>query len=494
MQPNIRTVVLSLAAVTALNAPALACTVRKSGASALARIQQIGATEWRLSFPGYTTGAVAGGTIAFCAGGLSVPTGGPITSVDSLSMYMDANSGSMLQFSWKNDAKIAENLNTAQPGNWTGFFGRATGAIPAGIDHILTFDVTVAGGTTPAQMIDAVKKCVVGTDDSNAVRSLRGTNRFFLIPTNVVLDDCVRNEKTFHNTRHSTSAARIKGTSENFVYWMQPHLFRKGQGDATGWQGAFQDEDAATAETVQMGFVRYANDDMSPDLSSGGMITNVQFKIFGAGTGKSAAIWRLTTTTKMPLPHHSGIRMVLGRPAAWPTDGLTVHLQDGATTKIPEALRKPWAFGRSSSTPIAWGAPGSTIHMGALYDSPVTHGFVRSSAYGSDEDLFGPEALHPDSTRGDRIGFRVVATSYANQFALLMSSGNYRAAPLDSPLGFVLIENFLMAGLMPLDGKGIGTSPVVPVPGGLHFATQSALFDMKTLNIEFSDATKFISQ
>ena len=478
---------LAAAALATLGGTALACNARKSGASDVVRVLRLSATRWRVCVPEYVTTRVANG-IGFCAAGISVPAAGAITGVTSLSMFATANGSTMARYRWARDAAIARSFQGVQPGNWTGFFGRASGPIAAGTANMLCFGVSTASSATFADVERALKASTIGTDESNATRGLRGTVRALFTPKAVLAEDWAFNAKVLHNARHTTASARITRGTRNFVYSMQPRAFRLGQGAATGWSTVLQDQNIATSEVVEMGFVQYAG--TGPDLSANGTLTNVKFTLFGVGSGVGAFRYTLTTAQKVPVGAQSGIRIILPAPRAWPGDSVGVHIQSGSATKVAPAKRQQWTFGRSSTTPVAWLERGSTLRTGGLYDRSTTQIFVESNAYGANERLFGPEAIYPIASRGDKLGFQVRDQRFAGDFAMIMVSPGYRATPAATPFGLALIQNLVTFGVVQLNAAGSGATPAVPVPAGLRLAVQTAVLDFSTLAIEFGDAAR----
>ncbi len=308
-----------------------------------------------------------------------------------------------------------------------------------------------------------------------------------------------RNEKILHNTQHTSASLRVSANAGDTIYAMEPALSRTGYGGARGFRVVLQDQDYNTAETVQFGFVRYASNKSSPDVSAGGLIFNggLSLKFPKPATGVvSAAMWTITLGQPVVLPKNHGIRLVLPVPPK-AADGIGVHAQRGNTSRVPAALQKQGTFSLSSAgAAVAFFEKATTLHAGAFYVEPVTQMYVRSSAYGTSEDLLGLEALHPNATGGDKIGFLMTGDAFASQVALLMISGGLRASPITTPIGSLFLNPPTGAIQLPfvLDATGKAKSPAVAIPAKLKIWSQTAFLDLKKSVVRLSDATGIEAQ
>lgn len=470
---------------------ATACNARKTGAQPLARVVQVGPTRWNVYFPGYVTEKIGLG-VHFCAAGVSVPGGGAITSIDSIAMHDVANAATILTFRWRPSAAVAAAFQRVQSGNWTGFLAETAGPTSGGRENIIAITVTVKSGTTLAQLQATLRSSVLGTDRASAGGDLLNQNRFLLTPTTVTQDTCNRNEKLLFNRAHATGATRDSSSDADTLFFMQPQDFRYGQGPMTGWRATFQDSNAATSETVQMGFVKYAADNAKPDVTATGLRTNVEYTVFGTGSGSQAVEWTMTTATKVPALRFGGIRVILPAPRSV-ADRLSVQTQAGTSVKIPVGLRKQWTYVLKSGAAQSYLSPGTTLLAGGLYDCPVVQIYVSSTAYGTGRELLlGPESIFPDASRGDGVGFAVQSQKHAAGFALVVAAAGYAPTPVPSPFKDVLITSVIVAGFpFLLDSNGSGRTQYVPIPSGATFATQAIFFNIKgssLADIEFGDA------
>jgi hypothetical protein len=303
-----------------------------------------------------------------------------------------------------------------------------------------------------------------------------------------------RNAKILHNTQHTDATTRY-GQAKDTIYYMQPAMSVTGYGRASGWTGVLQDFDYTTTETVELAFVKYASNNIDPDVTPAGLIANgsalLQFPKPATGN-ISAAIWTITLNTPATVPPEHGYRLVLPVPAN-ANDGVYIHTQRGRTSKVPVALHKQHTFYLDTTTTTAkafWEA-GTTLWWGGLYEEPVTQMFVNSSLYAAAEDLFGLEALAPNPTAGDKLGFKLAGDAYPGQIGVLLISGMLLPTPIPTPIGTFLLAPATGLIQLPfvLDAKGEVMSPTLPVPSGLKIWVQSAFVPTAAGSIRLSDAT-----
>jgi hypothetical protein len=272
---------------------------------------------------------------------------------------------------------------------------------------------------------------------------------------------------------------------------MQPRDFRCGQGDATGWRGVLQDQDPTTAEALRLGYVKYASaTGLLPDTTPAGNVTTASFNVFGTA-GAHARLFTLTLTTKVTLPTFSGIAIELPAPAtAWPSDGLTVHVQDGDHTTVPAASRVQWTYEGAAAN--AFRVAGSTLYLGGLYDCGTIQVVAHSKAYGPQRLLAGAESLLIDATSGDRTGFILRNSRFPAPMCvdLGLIAADYQPVPLPTPYKFALITTHLLQIVMLPDSQGTVTSIGFPVPKDSVFCVQAAHLNFQTTKIEFSDACR----
>ena len=486
-----------LCAIALIATPAFACTKRKTGAMPIVRARQLSATSWQLFVPGYQTKAVPIG-VGFCAVGIDVPTGSRITSIDSIAANLN-NSSSMPHWSFATNTSIASSFDAVQKGKWTGFLASVSGPQAGGSDHMFALRVTVTSGTTFAQLETAVKALTIGTDGATSAGALTNQDRFLLKPTTVTEDKTASNAKLFHNRAKANAATRATTTSADTLYFMQPAEARFGAGGATGFEVRLQDMNGATAELVELGFVKYASNGTSPDTSASGELTRVGYTLFGSGVGNQSKVWTLSTAGLVAVPRLCGTFVTLPKPKA-STDVVTIWTQDGAQTKVAAVARKQMTFSRAGANAANYRAAGTTLHLGGLFDVPVVFSVNTTNAYGSKEKIYGPEAVFPSSARGDLLGFGVRTSDFAGtgNFALLFVSPDYLSTPLPSPFGDVLLQTLISAGFpFPIPASGNAETPLsVPVPAGLNFAVQGILFNFGSnpLKASFTDAIKVRTQ
>ncbi len=485
--------VLGLLAVSLLlSGRAQACNARRNGAAATVRARQLSATVWNIFIPGYRTQAVGLG-VHFCAAAVRVPAAGVITSVTGISLFEEANAAPLSNFSWSASSAVAASFNRLAAGSWTGFLGQVTGPNPGGVDNMIAFQLQVKPGTTFAQLSAALQGSRIGTDGARTNGELLGNSRFLLTPATVQQDTSDLSSKLFYNTAHTSGATRQNASGANVLYFMQPGEFRQGQGTGTGWRGVLQDQNSATSEAVEFGFVDYASGGAKPNVTAAGSRTSVTYSLFGTTTGARAFLYTLTLAKPVAIARQTGIRITLPAPRS-ATDAAFVHTQEGTTTKIAAAKKKQWTYVLQAGAAANYRTVGTTIYMGGLYDCGTVALYSLSTAYKSPaEKLFGPESVYPDSARGDRVGFQIRSKRFAGDFGLVFLAPGYLPQPLSTPFKDILIQNLTVAGsAFVLDTAGIGDTGAVPVPAGISFAAQALMFHVQggqIARLNFTDAT-----
>ncbi|HHI80043.1 MAG TPA: hypothetical protein ENK02_08680 [Planctomycetes bacterium] len=310
-----------------------------------------------------------------------------------------------------------------------------------------------------------------------------------------------RNEKTFYNTNHTSATVRDGGGTVDTLYFMQPPEAHTGYGKVSGFRIVLQDQDQSTAETINLALVRFAGTTGKPDTSAGGVVagSSMNFKLFGSGSGSAAYSYTLTLGTPVVAPAQFGIRLTLPIPrGTWPQDGVTVHYQAGTNLKLGSATPKPqWTYKKASNgSAQAFGPAGSTFRLGVLLDQPVLQFFNESSAYGSNEKLFGPESLFPLVSRSDKTGFRLAGDRFGGGFGIILISGSKAATPLSTPFGtvFPTLAGSLYLPAVPLDKQGKATTPSLTLPPKTTIWAQAAFLQVKPFHLSFSDAARVKAQ
>ncbi len=482
------TVPLALALVA--SATALACNGRQATATPSAVITQVGATSWNIVVPGWATIAIASG--AHCGVGLSVPAAGDITSVNSLAMFREANSGS-LPIVFVKKTKVATEWQAKQAGNWTGFLGTTSAAIAAGVKNLYTFNVTTKAGVDAAKVVTALKASWIGSDAADATGGLAGTSQVLFQFTTATEETREENLRLFHNVGLANVSTRATANAADTIYFMQPRAFRYGYGGATGWRVLLQDQDAATGQTVRLGYVKYQGTTDKPDLSAAGALTTVSFSVFGTGSGTTAVRYTMTTATKVPLDPYIGITIALPAPQSWPQDGITMHAQEGSTTKLNAPNRKQWTFRKNGSAAAPLLGVGSTFHLGGLYDVPTQQVAVVSNAYGPPtRRLFGPESLSPDWTgRTEFTAFLLRSDSHkTGTVSLVLITPKYSPVPIPVSFGSILVlAPILTNAVVPMDANGQGVSIGFPIGPGSSLAMQTMFLRFSPFEATLSDAS-----
>ncbi|MEM7203198.1 MAG: hypothetical protein AAF628_23250 [Planctomycetota bacterium] len=232
------------------------------------------------------------------------------------------------------------------------------------------------------------------------------------------------------NSKANASTRGSAGGDATTLYMMDPPLNHTGFTDVLGWRFFAQDEDPSTLEWMEFKSVALLPGTTAPDTSPAGELLTLRFPLlFPAGV--KAREWNVVRIPTMPGPLdavHHGVALELPEAPNWPNDGLSIHAQlnlpgDPLRLRVQAPFdQEVYAYERldGSSTPTPLG--GRTLDTLLLTHEYATDAvlqtFVMSNAYGAGpEMLFGPESLHPDSTRGDALGF------------FLQSAGNSEGVP-----------------------------------------------------------------
>ncbi len=305
------------------------------------------------------------------------------------------------------------------------------------------------------------------------------------------------NEKIFHNAAHTSATTRVSANAVDTIYFMQPGAFHTGYGMVSGWRGIFQDQNQATSEQVSIAVVKYAANGVSPDITPAGTVTGSKttFTLFGSGTGAAAYSWTLTMLKPVTIPAKAGIALTLAAPRGWPNDGVSIHYQAGTTLKLPAGVSPArYTFYKTTTNTLGnFATAGSTLALGFLLERPILQVFTNSSAYGTAENLYGPESLFPGQSRGDKIGFRFEGDAFPSQFVILMLAKNILSKGITSPFGMILIDPLSVVSVPPiaLDKKGKAVTPSFAIPAQTTLAAQSIFVDVKNLKLVTSDAQSF---
>ncbi len=223
------------------------------------------------------------------------------------------------------------------------------------------------------------------------------------------------------NAKVNAATRGAAGGNATMLYAMEPPRNHHGALDVLGWRIFAQDEDASTLEPFEMQIVKYAANGVDPDESPSGIVKSYKFFLFGTTPtpGPEARQYEISfgRPYTMPVANH-GVAFKIESDPTWPSDGLSVQAQlnllgDPLQPRVPAQFgQQVWTFerptGQATATPLG-GRTLDTLLFTTMYViDPVLKSYVVSSAYGSGaEELWGPESMHPDSTRGDRIGFFV---------------------------------------------------------------------------------------
>ncbi len=317
--------------------------------------------------------------------------------------------------------------------------------------------------------------------------------------------------KAFFNSSKANAAVRSgDGAAQAQLYMMQPPRQVTGTHEAIGFEITLRDEEPLTFETFELSYVRYDPTGRLPDESPSGLILRRSFFAFGfqPPSGVKTFLFNYTIGRPLQLPETFGLGVRMPAAPSWPqSDGLSVVAQlnlpgDPNRPRVPAAYAgEVWAFerlaGSLQATPLG-GRTLDTLAVTASFTGSVIQGFVRSSAYGSVEDLYGPESLFPDASRGDAIGASAHAGFQGFPFLLLYVAPQRRATPwccmgppnerwyleLVSPFP-VLLE----AAALDLFGKAtLGPWPIAAFPPVMRDFWLQGVLVSQTWQIQLSDA------
>ncbi len=304
-------------------------------------------------------------------------------------------------------------------------------------------------------------------------------------------------EKVFYNAAKTDASTRASNGVDT-IYFMQPELFHKGHGKITGYRVLLQDQDYNTAETVQFGTVRYAQNGL-PDVTAAGLVNNaggsLRFPMPASGV-VSAALWTITLNTAFDAPSDIGLRLIFPA-AASNADGVGVHTQRDTTSMLTASFRKQWTFYLNANAAANYYGPGTSMHFGAMYEEPITQMFASSTLYqATAEDLFGPESLHPDPVRGDKVGWKFNATKFPSGVAVLLLDGTLRNPPITTNLGPLFLQAPVGVIQLPfvLDVNGQASTPPLLPPAKLTLWTQSIFVDLVSGVARASDVAGVVAQ
>lgn len=222
------------------------------------------------------------------------------------------------------------------------------------------------------------------------------------------------------NAKDNASTRGSAGTQSTTLYFMDDPLNHTGVRQAIGWRTIVQDEEVSTAETIELGWVRYAANGTDPDESPTGIIKKVSAPVFGWPLSGPFAFDLTFSIGGGPvnLPVTNGMYIKLPAAPSWPNDGASVHAQlnlpnDPLRPRVTAPFNnKVWTFERPglalTATPLG-GRTLDTLEASTVFWlDPVLETYVVTSAYGNGpEMLFGPESIHPVASRGDQLGFQM---------------------------------------------------------------------------------------
>ena len=482
---------LSLLATLAVQDAAHACSERIPNAPNTARLLQLAPTRWKLYVSGYRTRAASFGKN--CAFGIGLKANSSITGFEYISVSADKNASTINQFLWLPNSNVANGFRSQKTThNWTGFHGTIAFPLPGGTAHTFAIYFSAKANTSFKQLASELTGAIIATDDADRLgRPLRAKHAFFNTLTATTPDPQHRNAKLLYNAQHTTAAARPSANSSDRIFATTPTSHSAPQRAFTGWKGAVQDQDARTVELVTCQLFALTRSRL-PDLSR--KVSEVTYRLFGTGQGAKAFLWTLTVSNPIVVATEVTPAISLAKPRSWPSDASTVHVQDGDKSRLSASHREFWSYRQSSSSVLAWRPKGTVIRLGALSQHPTIQAVIRSRAYGVQEVLRGPEALYPDSVRGDQLGFEVSAGGYADgTVALVMLSGGYLPGPIPSPFGLFLIQPAALQ-LTLVVSKQRAATPHFAIPAKLKLAAQAAVLDFTKLSVELSDATRIETQ
>ncbi len=318
--------------------------------------------------------------------------------------------------------------------------------------------------------------------------------------------------KYLHNDQKTLTSFRASTTQQDTLYYMPPPGFHRGYGQAQGWVVGLFDADASTAETIKVGFQAFNSNQTGPDVKKS-LGAELTYSLFGTTTGAQSRIWLLTVGTGTPqqgpilLPPQYGLRITLPRPVpglgqTWMQVAVSILYQQGSKVQYPSGVTKTqMTFVKTNSaSAIPIGQTGSTFLFGTLLSEPTLQIYLRSTAYGGKaEDLFGPEALYPQASRGDRVGWLLSYRKFAFRqgpplVIPLVSASNLRAN-LPTPIGDLILGlNFIPLTPLLLNRGGSADSGPVPIPGGVRLWTQALFIDTVKSELRLSSAQEIRSQ
>lgn len=318
-------------------------------------------------------------------------------------------------------------------------------------------------------------------------------------------------EKPFFNDTKANGATRGgAGGAQAHLYMMQPRLQLTGYHDTVGFVCTLQDEDPSTIEQFELSYVRYNSSGTGPDEGPTGLILRKSLRAFGFG-GKTVKLnFTIGLPVKIDTPNYGlAIRM----PAApnWPTDGLSMVGQlnepgDPKRPRVPAAhAQEVWAYerlpGALQATPYA-GRALDSLSMTGWYAGSVLQGFVQSNAYGgASEQLWGPESMFPDASRGDSVGVFAHSNDPLFPFLLLYVSPALNPTPwcCHGPpndtwfLNFGRPFPFLLAALkLDLNGQAtIGPFPLAGFPAEMDELWMQGMVMSDAGQVQLTDAVGF---
>jgi hypothetical protein len=311
------------------------------------------------------------------------------------------------------------------------------------------------------------------------------------------------NYKFFYNDGQTDGVMRWTAAASDTLFQMPPVQHMRTVGKVTGWATIMQDWNYQTPEPVDFAIVGFQNDGLTPDNSQAGVLLSFQnpislpFPAPASGTA-SATDWAITLNgAPVDCGVRHGSRLIFsnaqtgGSATTPPTDGAGVFGQVGSSIKMPVGVAPDvWAYALNATSQIVtMFQAGTTMWISPSYDTPVIRNFCNSTAYGQAEDLFGPEALFPDTTRSDKVGWEVYGDAYANQVAVLFLGASLLPNPIDISFGrfWMMPPTGVLQFPLPLDQFGVGLSTAIPAPAGLKLYAQAALIEVSTTKIELTD-------
>jgi hypothetical protein len=312
--------------------------------------------------------------------------------------------------------------------------------------------------------------------------------------------------KYLHNDQKTLTSFRASSGQEDTLYYMPPPGFHRGYGKAQGWVVGLFDADAATAETVKLGFQAYNKTMTGPDPKKN-LGAEVSYSLFGLSTGGQSRTWLLTVATGSPklspikLPSQFGLRITLPKPSpksgqTWQQVAVSILQQQGSKIKYPSGVaRTQMTFVKTGSQSAqAIGQPGSTFFFGTLLTEPTLQIYLRSTAYGGKaEDLYGPEALYPDASRGDKIGwflnYRKFTFRQGPPIVIPLVAPSTLGTNMPTPFGELILSlNFIALTPQTLRVTGNADTGPITIPKGVRFWTQAIFIDPRKLEYRLSSA------